>query len=45
MELTDAILDRIARVDNSIKAYLTLTPEMALEQAKNADELRAAGVA
>ena len=44
MELTDAILDRIARVDNSIKAYLTLTPEMALEQAKNADELRAAGV-
>ena len=36
-ELTGAVLDRILAVDNDIKAYLTLTPELALEQAAEAD--------
>jgi aspartyl-tRNA(Asn)/glutamyl-tRNA(Gln) amidotransferase subunit A len=42
-ELTQAVLDRIVSVDNDIKAYITLTPETALEEARKADELRAAG--
>jgi aspartyl-tRNA(Asn)/glutamyl-tRNA(Gln) amidotransferase subunit A len=36
-ELTAAVLDRILAVDNDVKAYLTLTPEVALEQAAEAD--------
>jgi aspartyl-tRNA(Asn)/glutamyl-tRNA(Gln) amidotransferase subunit A len=36
-ELTEAVLDRIYAVDNDVKAYLTLTPEVALEQAAEAD--------
>jgi aspartyl-tRNA(Asn)/glutamyl-tRNA(Gln) amidotransferase subunit A len=43
LELTQAVLDRIVAVDNHTKAYLTLTPEAACEQARKADELRAAG--
>ena len=43
VELTDAVLERIAAVDNDVKAYLTLTPEVALEQARAADERRARG--
>jgi len=43
VELTQALLDRIVEVDNQIKAYLTLTPELALEQAREADARRAAG--
>ncbi|MCR4408403.1 MAG: Asp-tRNA(Asn)/Glu-tRNA(Gln) amidotransferase subunit GatA [Anaerolineae bacterium] len=42
-ELTAAVIDRILEVDNDIKAYLTLTPELALEQARQADARRAAG--
>jgi len=42
-ELTQAIVDRVVDVDNDIKAYLTLMPETALEEAHKADELRAAG--
>lgn len=42
-ELTQAVLDRIVEVDNRVKAYLTLTPEGALEEARQADELRASG--
>ncbi|MCS7220140.1 MAG: Asp-tRNA(Asn)/Glu-tRNA(Gln) amidotransferase subunit GatA [Anaerolineae bacterium] len=42
-ELTRAILDRICALDNDIKAYLTLTPELAMEQAAEADRRRAAG--
>lgn len=42
-ELTLAVLDRIVDVDNDIKAYITLIPEAALEDARRADELRAAG--
>ena len=41
-ELTDAVLDRILAVDNDVKAYLTLTPELALEQAAEADAAFAA---
>ena len=42
-ELTEAVLDRILAIDNDVKAYLTLTPEAALEQAAEADvEIRAA---
>jgi len=37
VELTQALLDRIVEIDNQIKAYLTLTPELALEQAREAD--------
>jgi aspartyl-tRNA(Asn)/glutamyl-tRNA(Gln) amidotransferase subunit A len=42
-ELTRAILERICALDNEIKAYLTLTPELAMEQAAEADQRRAAG--
>ena len=42
VELTGAVLDRILAVDNDIKAYLTLTPELALEQAAEADAALAA---
>ena len=38
VELTEALIDRIVEVDNQIKAYITLTPELALEQAREADE-------
>jgi aspartyl-tRNA(Asn)/glutamyl-tRNA(Gln) amidotransferase subunit A len=43
VELTQAVLDRILTLDNEVKAYLTLAPEMALEQAAEADRQRAAG--
>jgi aspartyl-tRNA(Asn)/glutamyl-tRNA(Gln) amidotransferase subunit A len=43
VELTRAVIDRIVAVDNDVKAYLTLTPELALEQAREADRRRAAG--
>ncbi|MEA3339611.1 MAG: Asp-tRNA(Asn)/Glu-tRNA(Gln) amidotransferase subunit GatA [Chloroflexota bacterium] len=43
LELTEAVLARISAVDNDIQAYLTLTPESALDQARAADARRAAG--
>jgi aspartyl-tRNA(Asn)/glutamyl-tRNA(Gln) amidotransferase subunit A len=43
LELTQGVLDRILAVDNQVKAYLTLTPELSLEQAREADERRARG--
>ena len=43
VELTEAVQERILAVDNDVKAYLTLTPEEALAQARAADERRAAG--
>jgi aspartyl-tRNA(Asn)/glutamyl-tRNA(Gln) amidotransferase subunit A len=43
VELTQAVIDRIVAVDNDIKAYLTLTPELALEQAREADQRRMGG--
>jgi len=41
VELAQSVLDRIIACDNDIKAYLTLTPELALEQAAEADRIRA----
>ncbi|HIP95715.1 MAG TPA: Asp-tRNA(Asn)/Glu-tRNA(Gln) amidotransferase subunit GatA [Anaerolineae bacterium] len=43
LELTTAAIDRILQVDNEVKAFLTLTPEQALEQARQADARRDAG--
>jgi aspartyl-tRNA(Asn)/glutamyl-tRNA(Gln) amidotransferase subunit A len=43
VELTEAVLERIVAVDNDVKAYLTVTPEAALEQAAAADKRRAGG--
>ena len=40
LELTQAYLDRIAKLDPKIKAYLTFTPDLAMKQAKAADEKR-----
>src|SRR5215469_783567 len=36
-EVTQAVLDRIARLDPRLKAYATLTPDLALAQAREAD--------
>jgi aspartyl-tRNA(Asn)/glutamyl-tRNA(Gln) amidotransferase subunit A len=43
VELTRAYLDRIAQLDASINAYITLTPERALADAEAADRARARG--
>ena len=43
VELTRAVLERIEALDSKVRAYLTVTPELALEQAKEADARRAAG--
>ncbi|MGD2178655.1 MAG: Asp-tRNA(Asn)/Glu-tRNA(Gln) amidotransferase subunit GatA [Anaerolineae bacterium] len=43
VELTEAILERISVTDGDVRAYLALTAETALEQARAADEARAAG--
>ena len=40
---TQAMLDRIVAHDNTIRSYLTVTDEMALEQAAAADRRLAAG--
>ncbi|TVR20624.1 MAG: Asp-tRNA(Asn)/Glu-tRNA(Gln) amidotransferase subunit GatA [Anaerolineaceae bacterium] len=42
--LTRAYLDQIERLEPQIRAYITLTPESALEQAQAADDLRTQGV-
>jgi len=42
-EITEAVLARISAVEDDIKAYITLTPEKALETASKADEKIAAG--
>jgi aspartyl-tRNA(Asn)/glutamyl-tRNA(Gln) amidotransferase subunit A len=44
VELTQAMLDRVATVDGQVKAYLTLTREQALAQAAQADAQRRQGV-
>ena len=45
LELTKALLGRIEDSEPRVKAYLTLTPELALQQAQAADQARAAGQA
>jgi aspartyl-tRNA(Asn)/glutamyl-tRNA(Gln) amidotransferase subunit A len=42
-ELTQAYLERIAALDGLLHAYITVTAEEALEQARRADERRAHG--
>ncbi|MCZ0717551.1 amidase [Aerococcus kribbianus] len=43
VEVTQAFLDRIHAIDDHVKAFITVTDESALEQAKQADEEIAAG--
>ena len=43
VELTQACLDRIDAVEDRVQSFLTLTPEIALAQAKEADRMLAAG--
>jgi len=43
VELTQAYLDRINAEDSKYNSYITVTDEIALSQAKAADEARAAG--
>ncbi|MFH1057711.1 MAG: Asp-tRNA(Asn)/Glu-tRNA(Gln) amidotransferase subunit GatA [Pseudomonadota bacterium] len=45
VELTQALLARIAASEPSLHCYLTLTPELALKQAEAADQTIAAGAA
>ena len=45
VELTKAVLARMEQVEPKVAAYLTLTPEMALEQAQAVDKKIAAGEA
>ncbi len=42
-EITKFYLSRIERLDPKVRAYLTVTPEEALAQAREADRLRAQG--
>src|SRR5690606_24830128 len=43
LELTRDYLDRINRLNGTLNAYVTVTEELALAQAKAADEIRARG--
>jgi aspartyl-tRNA(Asn)/glutamyl-tRNA(Gln) amidotransferase subunit A len=43
VELAKAILERIESIDSRIKAYITLTPEQALQEAREADRMIARG--
>lgn len=45
VELTEAVLERVAEVEPMVNAYITLTAELALEQAREADARLAAGAA
>ena len=43
VELTEAVLDRVARVEPGVAAFVTVTAETALEQARKADARTASG--
>ncbi len=43
LELTKSCLDRIEKLEPQVKAVLTVTADLALEQAKKADQMIAAG--
>jgi aspartyl-tRNA(Asn)/glutamyl-tRNA(Gln) amidotransferase subunit A len=45
LELTQAFLDRIKRLDTQYNSFITVSEEQALQQAKAADALRASGKA
>lgn len=45
VEVTTAILTQIERLDPEINAYVTVTPELAMEQAKQAEQMWQAGIA
>jgi aspartyl-tRNA(Asn)/glutamyl-tRNA(Gln) amidotransferase subunit A len=45
VELTQAVLDRIEAVEPKVEAFLTITKDIALKQAKESDERRAMGKA
>ncbi len=39
-ELTRAYLERVQRLDPQIKSYVTVSEELALDQARDADQLQ-----
>ena len=43
VELVQAVLERLAAVEDRVKAFITVTPDMALAQARQADAALAAG--
>ena len=43
VELTTAVLERISQVEDSVKAFVTVTDELAMRQAEQADTRIAAG--
>jgi len=43
VELTQAVLERIEAVESRVRAYVTMAPQQALEQARAADKRRAQG--
>src|SRR5690349_19363635 len=43
VELTQATLERIEALDGSLRSFITVTPELALEQARRADREAAKG--
>ncbi|MBE9525998.1 MAG: Asp-tRNA(Asn)/Glu-tRNA(Gln) amidotransferase subunit GatA [Proteobacteria bacterium] len=43
VELTQHYIDRINSLDKQLNSFITLTPDLALQQARYADEQRAAG--
>ncbi|PKB66141.1 MAG: aspartyl/glutamyl-tRNA amidotransferase subunit A [SAR202 cluster bacterium Io17-Chloro-G4] len=45
VELTQACLDRINQVEDRVKSFVTLTPDLALQQAEEADRLISSGAA
>jgi aspartyl-tRNA(Asn)/glutamyl-tRNA(Gln) amidotransferase subunit A len=45
VDLTTSVLDRVAAVEPRVNAYITVTAELALEQAREADAMYAAGTA
>ena len=45
VELTQSVLDRVEAVESQVRAYITVTPELALQQGKEADAKYASGTA
>ncbi|HWD71734.1 MAG TPA: Asp-tRNA(Asn)/Glu-tRNA(Gln) amidotransferase subunit GatA, partial [Actinomycetota bacterium] len=42
-ELTQSLLDRIEQVEDEVRAFITVTPEVALAKARAVDDARARG--